>query len=179
MTATNPTLGDPALRAEILAMKVEDQRVRMVMVKLTEAPTQAQMDELDAIDTRTTARMKEIIAAKGWPGKKLVGDDGAAAAWLLVQHADLDVAFQKHCLALLEEAVAAGDADPRDHAYLYDRIAVAEHRLQRYGTQFGGDDEPQPIEDPANVDARREGVGLGTMAEYRLQMRAMYGDPKK
>jgi hypothetical protein len=97
--------------------------------------------------------MKGIIAAKGWPGKKLVGGDGANAAWTLVQHADAHPAFQQECLALLEKAVAAGDADPADHAYLYDRVAVNQKRPQRYGTQLGDDGEPQPIEDPANVDA--------------------------
>ena len=30
--------------------------------------------------------------------------------------------------------------------------------------------------DPANIDARRKAVGLGTMAEYRVQMRKMYGE---
>ena len=123
--------------------------------------------------------MKGIIAAKGWPGKKLVGGDGAKAAWLLVQHADLDLAFQKECLALLEKAVAAGDADAIEHAYLHDRVAVAEKRPQRFGTQFNGEQQPQPIEDEANVDARRKAIGLPSMDEYRKQMRAMYGAPKK
>lgn len=181
VAAWEARLGDPALRRELLSLMAEDQKTRMSIINksTTDKPTQEQMDALSAIDRKTTARMKEIIAAKGWPGKQLVGDDGANAAWLLVQHADADVAFQKECLALLEKAVAAGDVEPRNHAYLYDRVAVAEKRPQRYGTQFGGDGEPQPIEDAANVDARRKAVGLGTMAEYRQQMRAMYGEPKK
>lgn len=72
-----------------------------------------------------------------------------------------------------------GDADPQNYAYLYDRVAVAENRPQRFGTQFGPDREPRPIEDEANVDARRKAIGLGTMAEYRQQMRARYGPPKQ
>lgn len=179
VTTWEASLGDPALRRELLEMTAEDQRVRMSVIKLSEKPTQEQMDALKAIDSKTTARMKEIVAAKGWPGKKLVGADGAKAAWLLIQHADQDVAFQKECLALLEKAVAAGEADASEHAYLYDRVAVAEKRPQRFGTQFNAEQEPQPIEDEANVDARRKAVGLGTMAEYRQQMRAMYGAPKK
>ncbi len=179
VNAWEAKLGDPALRRELLALMAEDQKARKAITSLGEKPTQEQIDALAAVDSKTTARMKEIIAAKGWPGIKLVGADGANAAWLLVQHADADVAFQKQCLALLEKAVAAGDADAQSHAYLYDRVAVAEKRPQRFGTQFGADGEPQPIEDEANVDARRKAIGLGTMAEYRAQMRAMYGAPKK
>jgi hypothetical protein len=173
------SLGNPGLRRELLALMAEDQKTRMELVKRSEKPDQATIDALHAVDRKTTARMKEVIAAHGWPGKKLVGADGSNAAWLLVQHADLDVAFQKECLALIEKALAAGDVDAQNHAYLYDRVAVAENRPQRFGTQFGGDGEPQPIEDEANVDARRRAIGLPSMAEYRQQMRAMYGDPKK
>jgi hypothetical protein len=36
---------------------------------------------------------------------------------------------------------------------------------------------PQPIEDEANVDARRASVGLGTLEEYAAQMQRMYNKP--
>lgn len=177
VTAWEASLGDPALRRELLALRDEDQKARSAMIANQDDP--ALLESMMAIDRKSTARMKEIIARHGWPGRRLVGDDGAAAAWLLVQHADADVAFQKQCLALLEKAAAAGDANPQNYAYLYDRVAVAEKRPQRYGTQFGPDREPQPIEDEANVDARRKAIGLGTMAEYREQMLRRYGPPKQ
>jgi hypothetical protein len=50
------------------------------------------------------------------------------AAWLLVQHADHDPAFQRVCLELLGGAVRAGEADVRHHAYLTDRVLLAEGR---------------------------------------------------
>lgn len=175
--AWEATLGDAALRRELLALVAEDQQARRSMFANGAQPTPEQIEQLAAIDRKTTATMKAAIAKHGWPGRKLIGADGENAAWLLVQHADADVAFQKECLALLEKSVAAGDADPQHHAYLYDRVAVAEHRPQRYGTQFM-DGKPQPIEDEANVDARRKAVGLGTMAEYKQQMEAMYGPAK-
>jgi hypothetical protein len=107
-------------------------------------------------------------------GSAIIGD----WRWLLVQHADADLGFPKQCLALLEPLVKIQEVSEINYAYLYDRVAVAEHRPQRWGTQFGSDGEPQPIEDAANVDARRKAVGLGTMDEYRQKMRAMYGPPK-
>ena len=148
--------------AEILAMAEEDQAARRRVMAPNE-PTPADFARLTAMDERNTARMKEIVKTHGWPGKSLVGDDGSRRAWLLVQHADRDVAFQKECLALLEEAVKSGEADGVNLAYLADRVATAEGRKQVYGTQFG-DGEPLPIEDEANVDARRKAIGLAPLA---------------
>jgi hypothetical protein len=79
---------------------------------------------------------------------------------------------------LIEQAVTADQASHEHYAYLYDRVAVAAKRPQRYGTQFDDAGEPYAIEDAVNVDARRKEVGLGTMAEYRSQMRELYG-PKQ
>lgn len=116
--------------------------------------------------------MQAIVAAHGWPGRSLVGADGATAAWLLVQHADADRTLQGRCLALLEAAVAAGEAEPSELAYLTDRVRCGAGLPQLYGTQMReheGRYAPQPIEDGANVDARRAAVGLGPLAEYVAQ----------
>jgi hypothetical protein len=175
--AKEKNVENPALRKEILALVDEDQAARDAAIKSNF--DQALWARVEAADRKSTARMKEIVAKHGWPGVKLVGADGANGAWLLVQHADLDVAFQTQCLALLEKAVKAGDASAKDRAYLVDRVAVAEGRKQTFGTQFGDDMKPQPIEDEAHVDERRKSVGLGTMAEYVKQLIQTYGPPKK
>ncbi|XXF79410.1 hypothetical protein P2318_06570 [Myxococcaceae bacterium GXIMD 01537] len=175
---------DPALRDELMKMMEEDQEARMALGR-SDFKDEAAKARMAAIDTRNTARMKEIIAAKGWPGTKLVGANGSLAAWLLVQHADLDVAFQKQCLPLIEKAVAQGEASAKNLAYLTDRVLVAENKPQRYGTQFhevDGNLVPRPLEDEARVDERRASVGLGTLAEYAEQMKRLsqmnQGGPK-
>ena len=161
-TPTTTGVGDAALRAELLAMMDEDQ---------------AGTGDFNARQTR----LAEIFDEHGWPGWQLVGEDGSTAAWLIVQHADLDVEFQRRGLALLEEAVAAGDASPGDLAYLVDRVRVADGQPQVYGTQWtpdaAGEWQPRtPIEDEANVDARRAEAGLGTLAEYLDELEAMFPD---
>lgn len=95
---------------------------------------------------------------------ELVGD-GASAAWLLVQHADDDAAFQERVLELMHGVVERGDADRSELAYLTDRVRVAHGRPQVYGTQFGRN-VPQPIEDPDQLDARRAAAGLEPFADY-------------
>jgi hypothetical protein len=166
------------LRKELLRRTKEDQDARKAMTTgQTFKPDAPEFKRIEAIDRDNTARMKEIVDKYGWPGKSLVGKDGANAAWLLVQHADRDPAFQKRCLDLIKEAAKKGEVSGQELAYLTDRVRVAQGEKQLYGTQFhtvDGKLVPQPIEDEANVDKRRKEVGLMSMAEYEKLMHEVY-----
>jgi len=164
---------EPAVRDELLALEREDQTARANVQNLADPLAVAQT--LDDLDAKTTARMKDIVARHGWPGKSLVGRDGAHAAWLLVQHSR-DLAFQKVCLEKLELAVTQGEAQAVEHAYLYDRVAVQGGKPQRWGTQYH-ELTPYPIEDESRVDERRKAIGLPSMAEQLKLMRATH-DPE-
>jgi hypothetical protein len=168
-------LGDPGLRRELLQLAAQDQAARRAWLDDPHANEIALRDT----DARCSARLRAIVTARGWPGRSLVGGDGATAAWLLAQHADADRPLQRLCLAALERAVHTGEADPEDLAFLTDRVAVAEGRPQRYGTQFNDRREPEPIEDPETVDDRRRAIGLSPLAEYTRHMRALYDEPKR
>lgn len=168
---------DRELRKELLARRVLDQDIRKRATAAGNPPPKALMEEWERIDHDNTEWMKTVLARHGWPGKSLVGKDGASAAWLFVQHADMDRPFQKEAIKLLEAAVAKGEAEGRDLAYLTDRILAGEGKPQRYGTQYhevDGKLVPQPIEDAEHVDARRAAVGLSTLAEYDRIMQANY-----
>ena len=159
--------------AELAAMVAEDQRVR---TRHGPPPaggyrlSTAEAMESSRVDVRNTDRLREIVAAHGWPGFDLVGAQGERDAWLIAQHADRQLGFQRAALALLEQAVADGDATPSHLAYLTDRVRMNEGREQLYGTQVtgevGGGPAPWPIEDPACVDERRAVMGLGPLNEY-------------
>ena len=166
--AFRKSVKEPVLRNELLKRRKEDQRIRF--------EPNPNMSEWRKIDADNTAFMKKVIDKHGWPGKSLVGADGALAAFLLVQHASTDPAFQERCLALIRKAVEQGEARGADMALLTDRVLVHAGKPQRYGSQFhtvDGQSVPFPIEDEANVDARRKEVGLGPLAEYAKLMRAM------
>jgi Family of unknown function (DUF6624) len=111
-----------------------------------------------------------------WPGWRLVGRDGAEAAWLIAQWAIDDVGLQRRCLGLLEIAVACDDADPVHLAYLADRVRMNDGRDQLYGSQFVLDDagglELWPVDDPDAVDRRRARLGLPPLAEHAAAMAA-------
>jgi hypothetical protein len=169
---------DEELRCELLYRCAVDQQVRMAEI---DSQTLSEMAaSLAAVDVPNTARMRKIVDEHGWPGRSLVGDDGAHAAWLLVQHATLDVRFMERCLVLMTESVAHGEASSRNLAYLVDRVRVRQGKPQLYGTQFitvGSDEHlaAEPIEDEPNVDQRRRAVGLGSMAEQWQAISKLYG----
>jgi hypothetical protein len=184
---------NPKLRQELLARMAEDQEARKQWLRLMGRPQPSKdakkqvelaVAKLREVDRKNLVRMKQIVERSGWPGKTDVGSDGAQAAWLLVQHSDSDLAFQKRCLALIIAAVKKGEASADQMAYLTDRVRVAEKKKQVYGTQFhevGGRQEPYPVENEADLDRRRKEVGMPPMAEYRKLIDEMYphGKPKK
>jgi hypothetical protein len=161
---------DERLRAELLALARDDQEdIRAVEESRPSDPGDAiLLQRSRQIHERNDARIKQIVAELGWPGRTLVGADGAHAAWLLVQHADTDRLFQKRCLELMREAFETGEVAAQDLAYLTDRVRVAEGQPQMYGTQGLGLLTP---EDEARVDANRLALGLEPLRVFREKRR--------
>ena len=163
----------PELRAEIGRMVAADQAVQQQINERAQAGQPvgpADIARRDSVFGANLARMRIILAKYGWPGRRLVGEEGSHGAWLLLQHADRDTALQRTALELLARAVNSGDASGRDLAYLTDRVRLAEGRLQVYGTQLDYDSRgcasPKPSENPEQLDARRAAVGLEPVAAY-------------
>lgn len=176
-------IGNPELRKELLAMEASDQEVRDKLIDIFSAhpvDSLALVDVIkrtDSVDARHTKAMKEIISRDGWPGRSMVGSDGEEAAFILVQHADKDTAFQSNCLKLVEKAYKAGEASGQDLALLTDRVLVHLGKPQLYGSQVkfvNGRVVVDSIEDERNIDKRRAELGLVPMAEYLKVLRQYY-----
>jgi hypothetical protein len=157
-----------AIRRELLAMAERDRTVRDALER-DGALSGGYHPRMEAVHRENARRLTEILDAYGWPKISLVGKEAGEAAWLIVQHAIGDPALMRRGLALLTDAVGAGEASPVHRVMLEDRIRVFEGRGQRYGTQLdwddGGELSPSPLEDPEGVDARRESVGLPPLAD--------------
>ncbi len=165
-----------ALRHELLKLAEQDQGNRadiMAFVQRVGAGS-AQADSaervLAAADAPLQARLRRIVADHGWPGRHLVGDDGAHAAWLILQHADS--AWQREMLGVLRAATRRNDARPGDFAFLEDRVRSNAGLPQRYGnalknsTVAGAAPMLAPLEMPECVDARRAAMLLSPLADY-------------
>jgi hypothetical protein len=171
-TAPKP---NPALRTELLAMRDADQvlRKRWIAAGLDNQPLKA---EVAALDAKHVARLTQIIDEVGWPGKSLVGPDGANAAWLIAQHGGKE--FLHKVLPLMKKAAARGELNAASYALSEDRVRIQDGKKQIYGSQFNTRDgkcEPLPIEDPEHVDERRRSVKLDLLADYAADLCKMYG----
>jgi hypothetical protein len=167
-------MANERVRAELLALAERDKRVRGELVVSGEL-FDGYHPRMAAVHADNAKALERIIGEFGWPGSSQVGDDGAEAAWLVLQHAIANPGLQRKCLQLLKAAAEIGEVPAPHAAYLEDRIHAFEGRPQRYGTQFDWDDNgqlsPLPLEDPARVDSYRASVGLGPLSEKIEEVR--------
>ena len=172
---------DDVLKAEMLRRLAADQVARDRLVAAMQAgtpPDTLLFAEMRSIDSSNTLWMQEAVARHGWPDRDVVGEDGASAAFLLVQHADHDTAFQAAMLPALDAAFRRGQAKGQSVALLTDRLAVARGVPQVYGSQTKMADGRfvfEPIADSAGVDARRAKMGLPPLSEYLRVLDSVYG----
>ncbi|MGL4630533.1 MAG: DUF6624 domain-containing protein [Leadbetterella sp.] len=147
-------------------------------------------DSSNSIDSYNIQILKKVISENGWPTIQQVGSDGISNCWILIQHADLDVEFQKTVLPLIEEAVLKGEGHLLHYAYLMDRVLVNTRQDQIFGTQFGDpildenrrviDVLPKPLKDEKNLDILRNAFELNTFQEYKkLFFERFYGSNKQ
>jgi hypothetical protein len=152
----------PQLQSELLTLRQQDQDAL--------GAKRLPPDQLRALQQAHTRRLKEIVAEYGWPTLSMVGNDASQGAWLLAQHADDDPAWQRAALDKMEKLIPDNEVRKADVAYLRDRLDVAEHKPQRYGTQghcaARGKWEPFALAEPEQVDARRQAMDLAPLGVY-------------
>ena len=168
----------PLVRAELLKLVQEDQAIRNEQIRKGSAfPDQAITARMAVIDAAGTVRMKEIVKRYGWPGPDLVGQDGADAAFMLVQHSP-DYSFEQAMLPLVRQSYKSGKLSAWNYALLVDRVRVHQGKPQLYGMSVNhwAGKEPvfDPIGDEADVDQRRAKLGLPPLRDYVEIMKRLY-----
>ncbi|MDE6165241.1 MAG: hypothetical protein K2F62_06540, partial [Muribaculaceae bacterium] len=172
---------DRPLRQRLLAIWKADQDIRHRFLQAYKAQPQDSVkvkvltDEMIETDTKNLAEIKEILHIHGWPGKDLVGN-ACSTIWLVIQHADIET--QKEALPMLKEGVIRGDLNRIQIAMLEDRILVNSGEQQIYGTQYYWEESDgrkaakvYPIRDAANVDMRRESIGLEPLSDAMRKLK--------
>jgi hypothetical protein len=156
-------------------MVEQDQEIRNKLMQLGESPELFQrMEQLSKEHVQT---LKHILSDYEWITISEFDQKADRNAWLLVQHADNDVDFQKEILQKLERLYPLGETSSQNFAYLYDRVAHNENRPQRYGTQghiIEGQWEPHEIEDFINLESRRTSMGMVSFQEYSDKIKQVY-----
>lgn len=175
-----PLLRQPPSQARteqvLLAAAQVDQDARLpLMQALSQCPEMSEASmrrigkSLRAINDLGVEALKEILQRSGWPVLSRYGAKVDQAAFLIVQHADSRPEFQEQVLRQLEATARAGETAGENYALLFDRVATARGRPQRYGSQGrceGRSFVPHAIE-AGDVDARRKELGLAPLSEYK------------
>lgn len=116
------------------------------------------------------AWLKAELRDHGWYRISTYDADADGAAWLIVQHARHDLAFQKEVLAMLEPLWQSGETKGQNFAMLYDQTAYYEGRPGRFGVMGDctapGVWTPAPLEDKDATDAWRAKAGMPPFAQY-------------
>ena len=166
----------PDIRLQLLEMKDKDQQAR-TFYAADKNPTPEQIEYVKNIDRINSQYIKNLVKEYGWPGIEMIGQDGIHAFWLILQHS-ADYQFQQEALPYITRLYETGTLDAQSYALFVDRVLIQNGKLQRYGTQIKEWHDktpvPHPINDPGNVDVRREKIGLFPLEEYLLFIKQQY-----
>lgn len=122
--------------------------------------------EMERVHKANAKILREIINEIGFPTLSKVGSKASDAAWLIIQHSIGEPEFMKACYKMMAEN--GFDVNPKNQAYLYDRIQVFQGKPQKYGTQLIAGGIPYPVENKENLNKERENVNLPSLSENEI-----------
>jgi hypothetical protein len=163
-----------SLVAILDTVKIEDQKYRM-QIESIEKKYGRQSTEIRSLwkninekDSINLVKVASILDKYGWLGPETIGSEGNNTIFLVIQHADIKT--QQKYLPMMRDAVKLKKARPDALALLEDRVALRTGKKQIYGSQIAISKEGKyyvdVLDDPDNVDERREEVGLGPLSDY-------------
>lgn len=182
------TIPNPGLKALIDSLYQVDQQVQQDMVTaIQKGLLFDSLKVLETVEKQTFARhiplLKDIYKRYGYPTAKLVGQESSYHFFTLVQHSDADVNFQSKMLPLIKKQVDKKQASGKEYAFLYDRIHLNRGGEQLYGTQLDYDSNgnafPKRLKDSANVNKRRQQLGMEAIEEYLAKVTEMHKQMNK
>ena len=134
---------------------------------------------IDDARGQNNLRLCQILKEFGWPSSALVGKDGVVATLYLVRNSR-EADLQTNLLPVIVAAVKKGEVAKPELADLVDRMRVDARVTQLFGTQVklvNGFLVLAPIEDEAQVDARRKQFELPPLAEHLRELERNYQTP--
>lgn len=107
--------------------------------------------------------LRTLLNRWPWFDISTFGAETDKNAWIIVQHADHDPAFQAMMLERLRTRLSSGETSAENFAYLHDRVLVRKGHPQTYGTQ-GHCDEGEwiaaPMIEREQVIRNRQELGM-------------------
>jgi len=163
----NKTLADSLAQR----VKIDQMAAGLPQGKFTDFNSPGWQNFKDSVFETHKRLLDDIYKKYGYPGKNLVGEQGAHFYWLMVQHCDKHPDFQQKILVAMKKQVDKGNATAIDYAYLTDRVALNTGKKQLYGTQLTYNTKicqayPRPVDDSVNLNSRRKAIKLPPIEQY-------------
>ncbi len=157
------------LKSYLLSLKDQDLQLRTKILK--EGTLNDGYDpRMEALHVENADKLDELIEKYGWPGRSLVGTEGADAAFMLACHSISNPELQRKFLNQLQEAVKKGDATKPQAACLGDRIRFNEGKPLKYGMLFDWNESGELVANVENIDVAnelRKEMGLKSVEEAK------------
>jgi hypothetical protein len=154
---------------EIIKVSQDDQKFRSTIQQAIRTHGQSSKEVIELwryqheLDYVNQKKIRAIINEYGYPGKTLVGEKYKNVAFLVIQHADLEM--QEEFFPLLFEEAKKDELDRLPILMLVDRIHLKKygkqiHRSQSILNQQTGKYEPAPIDNTINPNEIRVALGF-------------------
>jgi hypothetical protein len=171
----NVSISDPGYAKALWTMGAADQayykdiEIAKAKTGASSSVVMALWDLKRSLNEENQRKLEAIIKEKGWPRISQVGKGPANAAFLVIQHADIEK--QQKYLPVIKSLCAIGEAQWQAYALMYDRIQTGTGKPQRYGSQVSYNSKTSryellPLENAAKVDEWRTEAGLEPLSEY-------------
>ena len=171
-----------ALKAEILGIKREVSTEATASIaeksrrEANSKPAEAPLD-LSATAAKRSQRVCQILNSSTWPGKSLVGDEGASA-WISLVKSYVAVPQQLDLMPVIAAGLNNGEiAKNDDLAAFVDRLRIRLGQPQLFGTQLSeqnGFIVLYPLQSDERVDAFRKEFGMDPLNDHLRMIQNAY-----
>lgn len=161
------------MKMELRNMYLLDQNAQKYDLKKVERKEYSDSMEVEfnKLCAKNLIVVKEYFKTNGFPGIKENGNISSLDFWLIVQHGDNDVAFQRKVVKAMKKELKHKNANARNYAYLYDRVQKNQKKPQLYGTQMVWDSlgvhSPYKLKSPEKVNQLRKEMELEPIEDYK------------
>ena len=166
------------LRDELLKLRENDQKRFQGSIGES-GKSEALLKRMQESKEKNTAALCPLMKKFGWPTVDVVGNEGVAAAFLLLKNSS-SYQLQIDLLPVIVAAAKKGEILRPEFAGYFDRLRLNVGLKQLFGTQATIQDGflvLYPIEAEAQVDARRKQYDLPPMSEYLRYLQNTYRLP--
>ncbi|CAM3340345.1 DUF6624 domain-containing protein [Empedobacter stercoris] len=138
----------------------------------------------DSVNLNNQSKAKTYFNKYGFIGTTNFDKRTSGNFWIIVQHADNDIDFQKEVLKKMKREIRKNNAMKSQYAMLEDRVNVNLNKKQRFGSQVTYNENGQAIPingliDSTNIENIRKEYELPTFKQYYNEMTKMHFDMNK